>query len=53
MPEVPEWVQSDTRGLILMVESFEKNAARRGEEESRKNFAEIVSQLQGFLTEAR
>lgn len=53
MPEVPDWVESDIRGLILIVESFEKKAARRGDEDSRKDFAEIVSQLQGFLTEAR
>lgn len=52
-PEVPDWAQSDIRGLILMVESFEKEAARRKDEDYRKNFAEIVSQLQGFLTEAR
>lgn len=53
MPEVPDWVQSDIRGLILMVESCEKSAARRGEEDSCKDFAEIVRHLQGFLTEAR
>ena len=52
-PEVPDWAQSDVRGLILMVESFEKKAARRGDEDSRKDFAEIVSHLQGFLTEAK
>lgn len=53
MPEIPDWVQSDVRGLILFVESCEKNAARRGEDESRRDFSEIVSQLQGFLTEAK
>jgi hypothetical protein len=53
MPEIPDWVQSDVLGLILMVESFEKKAARRGDEDSRKDFAEIVSHLQGFLTEAK
>lgn len=52
-PEVPDWAQSDVRGLILLVESCEKKAARRGDEDYRKDFAEIVSQLQGFLTEAR
>jgi hypothetical protein len=52
-PEVPDWAQSDVRGLILFVESCEKKAACRGDEDYRKDFAEIVSQLQGFLTEAR
>lgn len=52
-PEVPDWAQSDVRGLILMVESFEEKAARRGDEEYRKNFAEIVSHLQGFLKETK
>ncbi|WP_455021168.1 hypothetical protein [Lancefieldella rimae] len=51
-PNVPDWVQSDIRGLILLVESAKKRADQRGEELSSKDFEEIVSHLRGLLDEA-
>ena len=52
-PKVPSWVQSDIRGLILLVEQAKKRADVRGEELSRDDFQEIVSQLRGLLDDAK